>query len=125
MNACDACGAEGCQFHHLTGRDDQGRYLDPESSLPLCKDHHPLAHDHWKTLDLEVATRRLTTFERIEIGMRRCAATLMVLDGGTGTTVFGVLAALLVKWANQLAAGTRRLDERDPTWREDRGFYPA
>jgi hypothetical protein len=99
-------------------------YLDPEFALPLCGDHHPLVHDHWKDLDLEVAKQPLTWFDRVEVRLRRLAATLMVLDGGAGTTFFGILASVLVKWADEQAKGIRWLDKHDPAWREDEEFYP-
>ncbi len=124
MSACEACGEEPCQGHHWTGKDHQGRYLDPLFAVPLCKDHHPLVHDQWKTLDLETVARPLPWFERIEERLRRWAATLMVLDGGSRGSLFALTARVLVSWADELAKGTRRLDEGYPTWREDQGFYP-
>ena len=124
MSGCDACEGPVERFHHPTGRDEGGVYLDSGFTRPLCHDHHELTHDQWKTLELEVVRDRLPFFERVEIRLRRWAATLMVIDGGTGVSAFGLLATFLVAWAEELAMGTKRLDERDPTWREDDGFYP-
>jgi len=77
---CAYCGSEDVTGHHITGRDTQLQYLDPRLTVPLCHDHHYLAHD-----DLRVAgvddpaagtSPRLPFVERVELRLRRLAVAL-------------------------------------------------
>ncbi len=122
---CGACGDPIVRKHHLTGRDDRGGYLDPELIQDLCHDHHELVHDDLKTLELEKVAQALTWFERVEIRLRRGAAYCARLDQASPTTtLYGILARVLERWADELARGIRALDELYPDWRQHRGFYP-
>jgi hypothetical protein len=45
MNRCLDCGASGpVELHHVTGRGDDGKYLDPEWAWPLCTSCHNNMH---------------------------------------------------------------------------------
>ena len=44
--ACQFCGREPADLHHVTGRPAPGApYLDPALVLPLCRRHHAQAHE--------------------------------------------------------------------------------
>jgi hypothetical protein len=122
---CEFCGKTVERRHHPTGKDHRNRYLDPELVVPVCHDDHELVHDDWRTLAIEAVAEPQTFVEQVEIRLRRLAATLARWDEALGGGTFlNVLAAALTGWADELAAFLRRLDTRDPTWREDPGFYP-
>jgi len=122
----------GCAFgdepaelrHHPTGRDEHGRYLDPDLTLPACHDDHTFVHDDWRDLGIEAVERPLTFFDRVETRLRRLATNCRRMDPAGVNPFWTKLAAALVRWADEIARGTRRLDERDPGWRDDPGFYP-
>jgi hypothetical protein len=40
-----------------------------------------------------------------------------------GGTLWALLARLFARWAEEISRGVRRLDHRDPGWRDDPGFY--
>lgn len=126
MASCEFCGGSVERRHHPTGRDEQGRYLDYEFVRDLCHDHHELVHDDSHTLGWEkLEGRPMTWFERIELRLRRWAAYLARLETGSSTpNTYGVLAVVLTRWADELARGIAVLDERFPSWRDDRGLYP-
>ncbi len=44
--ACQFCGREPAELHHLTGRPAPGAsYLDPQLVFPLCRRHHAQTHE--------------------------------------------------------------------------------
>jgi len=129
---CYSCGETANAWHHPTGRDGaatsrrEGKYLDPMFVFPVCHDCHQLGRDDRYTLGLENVPHRLPFFERVEIMLRRIGADVARLaDAHPDHPWFGKVAIAVVRWADELAAGIRRLDERDPSWREDPGFYPS
>lgn len=125
MSGCEFCGGPIQRRHHPTGRDEHGGYLDPEFRRPLCHDHHELVGDDLYTLELVRTPGHLTWFERVEIRLRRWAAYCARLDQASPTpSVYGLLASVLERWANELARAIRLLDELFPEWREHPEFYP-
>ena len=126
MMACSFCGREGLwRPHHPTGRDHQGDYLDEDLTLAACHDHHSLCHDDWYTLGLDKVDRPQSLVELVAFWLRRLSCCLARLDASNGgDTFWGALAQPLARRADELALFVRRLDERDPTWRDDPGFYP-
>lgn len=122
---CVVCGQAATRGHHLTGRGPAEQYLDPELVVPTCHDHHELLHDDWRALKLEKIEERLTFFERWELRLRRLAAfAARQAEAHPDRWLWRSLATCLTRWADELARGLRRLDERDPDWRSDPGFYP-
>ena len=127
MSACAICGLEGSwRPHHPTGRDDQGIYLDPLLTLPLCHDHHTLCHDDWNTLDLAKVELRLTLLDRVEMRLLRWAEALARIDAGQGGgTIWGKAAAAINEWARELHRFRRALDDLYPDWRSHPSLYPS
>ena len=127
MAACEFGDAKADRWHHITGKDEFGRYLDPEFVCPLCHSHHEFVHDDAQTLGWErLQGRRLTWFERVELRLRRWAACLGRLEASSSvSTPYGVLARTLLRWADELAWGIAALDESFPPWRNVAAFYPA
>ena len=124
MSRC-FCGGPWDYSHHYTGRDHEGRYLDPEFKGPACHDDHYLLHDDWHTQEIEKVLSPLTFFERVEIRLRRWAANCARMDEAMrGGTPHGLLGMILARWADELRRGIDVLDYRYPGWREDAGFYP-
>jgi hypothetical protein len=123
--SCMYCGGPADRRHHGTGRDDHDRYFHPRLVFDSCHSDHTLVHDDWRTAGIEQSAEWLTFVERIELFLRRLAATLRRMDAGLGTSFWQMLAAALQEWADELRRFIEHLSERDPTWREDSGFYPA
>jgi hypothetical protein len=123
---CIFCGRPVERIHHPTGKDKHNRYLDRQFTVPVCHDHHELLGDDRHTLDLETPGAPLTWLDRVELRLRRLAVDAARLATSHPNNRWIALAAeLLVRWAGELAAFRRHLDERDPGWREDPGFYPG
>lgn len=118
MTACAYCGREGrWQNHHLTGKDDQNRYLDPKLTVPACHDDHTLSSDDWNTFRLMTVDGSLPWVERVELRLRRlgCEFARMDLAQG-GETLWGRLAEACARWANELrryAGGTYAFCDTD------------
>lgn len=128
---CAFCGADGALGHHVTGRDVQGRYLDPRLRCPLCHDHHLLLHDDWRVLGIEDPDRPtqgaapLTVVECVERRLRRLATLVgRVADVLPASGWLAQLARSLKRWADELARHTSTLDARYPEWRADQGHMP-
>lgn len=107
--------------HHPTGRDDEGRYLDPSFMASLCHDDHELCHDDLKTGAIE-NTRPIPTFlERLQLGLERLSRFLgRLADTRSEDPLGGFLAALAAatsSWAAKLAATIVALDQGTPRWR--------
>jgi hypothetical protein len=125
---CEFDGLPSIAGHHNTGRDDKGKYLDPEFTTRTCHDHHYFLHDDLYTLGLddehnEVA---MTFLDRVELRLRRAAVVFARLAEVTGLgSLAGVMAVVFTRWADELATFRRHLDARDPKWRKDMGFYPG
>jgi hypothetical protein len=120
------CGRPAGRRHHPTAKDEQGRYLDPEFTVATCRDHHELLGDDRRTLDLETTEFPLTWLDGVEVRLRRMAIDAARLASShPGNRWFALAADVLARWAGELAAFRCHLDERDPHWREDPGFYPG
>lgn len=125
MSGCALCGGPCGRRHHLTGRDDEDRYLDPEFTIPVCHDDHELVHDDWRTLEVLEVHGRLTFVDRVELRLRRAAVFAARLAAARPEQgIWRSVATALARWADELARARRRFDERDPLWRADPGFYP-
>ncbi len=129
---CLLCGAAGCHGHHPTGRDPDGRYLDADLRLPYCHDHHELSHDDWRTLDIrdgergQKHERKLAFIERVELRLRRAAATVARLaEAHPQHKWLASLARVLKRWAGELASDIAARERRDAGWRSDPSFYPT
>jgi hypothetical protein len=122
---CMYCGGAAERRHHGTGRDDRERYFHPGLVFDACHNDHMLVHDDWRSAGIERPGQRLTFVERVELFLRRLAATLCRMDAGLGTGFWQMLAAVLQEWADELRRFIDHLSERDPDWRQDSGFYPA
>src|SRR5579862_9294448 len=123
---CSYCGRAVERLHHPTGKDEGNRYLDREFTVPTCHDHHELLGDDRRTLGLEATDAPLTLLDRVELRLRRMAIDAARLARAhPGNRWFELAAKLLARWAGELAAFRRHLDVRDPTWRDDPGFYPG
>src|SRR5437879_938346 len=97
------CGRRADQFHHATGRDHLGRYLDPMLVLPTEHDCHEFAHDDWRQERLNDLVRPRTIVEYVAIRLRRLAMNLARLDAGVGGgTFFGLMAEAMQRWADAL-----------------------
>ena len=44
---CVFTGRPADEWHHVTGRDSLGRYLDPHLVIPLSRRQHVLEHQGW------------------------------------------------------------------------------
>jgi hypothetical protein len=123
---CIYCDRPAERRHHPSGKDEHGRYLDPDFAVPTCHDHHELIGDDRRTLGVEAPTCALTGLDRVELRLRRMAIDAARLARSHPDNRWIALAAtLLARWAGELAAFRRHLDARDPGWREDPGFYPG
>ncbi len=129
---CLVCGDPACRGHHGTGRGPDGQYLDPDLRLPYCHDHHELSHDDWRTLEIddseqsEEPEQRLCFIERVELRLRRLAATAARLaEAHPQHKWLAAGARAMKRWADELACFIAALDKRDPGWTSDPGFYPA
>ncbi len=129
---CVACGGAACLNHHPTGRDTDGRYLDPDLKFPSCHDDHELFHDDWRTLGVEDSKRgqdpeRMLSFiERVALRLRRLAASVgRLAEAYPEQKWLAAGARALQRWADELACFIAALDRRDPGWRSDPAFYPA
>ena len=129
---CLWCGAPAWRGHHPTGRDPDGRYLDPDLKFPSCHDHHELSHDDWRTLEIEDSERgrepqkRLCFIERVALRLRRLAVTVgRFAEAYPRATWLAAGARALKRWADELGWFISALDRHDPGWRSDPGFYPA
>ena len=129
---CLWCGAPAWRGHHPTGRGPDGRYLDPELRLPYCHDHHELCGDDWRVLGIDdskrgpAPARTLPLIERVELRLRRLAATVgRLADAHPQHEWLAALARALKRWADELASDVAARDRRDPGWRSDPRFYPA
>ncbi|MGA2165215.1 MAG: hypothetical protein ABSH36_12195 [Solirubrobacteraceae bacterium] len=129
---CLYCAGDNALRHHPTGRDNQGSYLDSGLMLPFCHDHHELIHDDWRTLDIqdsdsgERSAPRLSLVERVELRLRRLAATAGRIAAAFPRCAWiGELARSFKRWADELACFIAALDRRDTEWRSDGSFFPA
>jgi hypothetical protein len=129
---CLTCGATECRGHHVTGRDPDGRYLDPDLRPPYCHDHHELSHDDWRTLGIQNVARgqeaapQLTLVERVELRLRRLAAAAARQAAAHPEHQWiAALARALKRWADELARDIAARDRRDAGWRSDPAFYPT
>jgi hypothetical protein len=121
--ACEFCGGSCDQLHHPTGRDHEGRYLDP--MLVLRSDHscHVFVHDDWRHEEIDELKQPRSIVEYIEIRLRRLAMNLGRIDQRSGGgTFWGRLAEAFMTWAEELRDHVRLLDRHYPGWRGKGGF---
>ncbi len=122
MSRCAVCGRQGRREHHPTGTDEEGRYLDPKMTVPLCHDHHYLLHDDTKTLDIETPTEPLTEVDVAVLRLRRTAATLARIGAGIDPQpIIHMLIGPMTRWADDLDRLSERLDAQYPGWRQVAG----
>ena len=123
--ACLMCGARDCRRHHPTGRDYAEQYLDVDLTVSVCHDDHQLLHDDRHTLGSEKVGAPLCWFDRVELRLRRLASDMArMAEAHPQSEWWPRCAALLTRWADEIAAGSRALDARSPGWRADPAFYP-
>ena len=101
MPVCLYCGSDRPLHHHITGRDHEDRYFDPQLVSPLCHDHHQCEHDVLRILELDDVTRELSPVERIEWRIRRLAVHLQSVPMSAPLQARIVVA--LRSWADELA----------------------
>src|SRR5437016_6562248 len=115
MTPCVFCGAPSVAGHHPTGRDSDGRYLDPDFKVPACHDDHYLTHDDWYAFGLDNSAGLRTSIEIMEMAMRRLGVLCARL------TPQGEVFAGLARWFARNADLLRELidtfDQRCPGWR--------
>ena len=70
-NDCLYCGGEKTCRHHLTGRDLEDVYLDPDLWGRLCGSCHPLLHEDWNTADVGDRTSPATFLDSLYLRLRR------------------------------------------------------
>jgi hypothetical protein len=124
-NDCLYCGGEKTCRHHLTGRDLEDVYLDPDLWGRLCGSCHPLLHEDWNTADVGDRTSPATFLDSLYLRLRRTALFLGRLAPALPAPFDGPVARLaeaLALWAVQLAATLTFLDSTSPTWRTTRGL---
>jgi hypothetical protein len=122
---CAFCGRPPDRLHHPTGRNHEGRYLDPLLVLPAEHDCHEFVHDDWRHERLDKLQKSRTSVEYIAIRLRRLAMNLGRIDQHLeGGTFWGLLAEAFHRWADELDDHVRRLDRRDPAWRHEEGSGP-
>ena len=131
---CVLCEAGDCSGHHLTGRDQNGHYLDPDLIVRHCHDHHTHAHDDWSVLGVQdppektkqAAAPPRPLIERVELRLRRLAVFFgRFAETHPESVWFAALARRCKRWADELRAHITAQDGRDPDWRSDPAFYPA
>jgi hypothetical protein len=121
---CLFCGeADACR-HHLTGRDADGKYLDPALRGPLCPSCHPLVHEDWNTAGVRDRITPTTFLDSLQLRLRRTALFLGRLAPTIPEPFDQLLAGLaeaMAGWAAQLAIALVALDATFPTWRKTPG----
>jgi hypothetical protein len=122
---CVFCGRTAQRGHHVTGRDGDGAYFDPELVASSCHDDHELVHDDLKTLGLNDAAHELSLFERVLLRLQRLSVNAARFAEAHPDWPWAArIAEALARWAAELERAIRHLDARDPGWRTDPGFYP-
>jgi hypothetical protein len=91
-----------------------GAYVDDGLWMWLCRDCHLGDHRVRRTSGLEHRIEPPTRIERVALVLRRLAVTF----GRLGGDVFSVLAGLLARLAEWIAADVTALDAHWPAWRE-------
>lgn len=56
LGPCAICGRPARELHHPTGRDAEGRYLDPRWTVPVCLSCHRQDMPLWRDFGLDVLT---------------------------------------------------------------------
>jgi hypothetical protein len=123
-DVCLLCPGCGRFWHHATGRDATGTYLDPQLKGRLCVSCHPLLHEDWNTAGVGDRVTPDTFLDSLELRLRRTALLLgrlaPTIPGPVGQLVTG-LAEAMAGWAALLATALTALDATFPTWRTTRG----
>lgn len=120
---CAFCGGPADRLHHPTGRDHEGRYLDPMLVFPADHDCHEFVHDDWRQENVDKLDVALTPVEYIAIGLHRLAMNLgRVDDAIRGGTFWALLGSAAERWATVIDDHVRYLDERSPAWRDEQGL---
>jgi hypothetical protein len=127
--ACIVCGAPATRWHHVTGRDARGRYLDPDFVVPLCHDDHELTHDDLRLLGVDKAGGPpgpgWTITEALEFALRRLGAGASRVAETHDWPLLDTLAGCLKRWADELRSHNAALDRHCPNWRLLADFYLA
>ena len=123
-DACLLCPRCGRSWHHGTGRDAEGAYLDPDLKARLCASCHPLVHEDWNTASVRDRITPTTFLDSLQLRLRRTA----LLLGRLAPTIpepyrqpVAGLAEAMASWATQLALALAAFDATFPTWRKTPG----
>jgi hypothetical protein len=116
---CQVCRrAPGQRDHHVTGRGQDGEYLDSELKPPLCHDDHELCHEDLRRAGLDRPCQARTFVERVEYRLRRVALFFgRLAEADRNQLFYAWLAQRLEVWANDLARHIASLDRYLPAWR--------
>jgi len=115
---CAICDAAARHRHHLTGRDRQRSYLDPEFTTPLCAPDHSLVHADWTSAGVKLP-RGHTNLELATLGLRRVALYFArASEARPESTVLSGLAGWAARCADRLSRSAASLDQYQPHWRE-------
>jgi hypothetical protein len=117
---CLLCPAPAEDRHHLTGRGDDGRYLDPKLSGPVCHDCHELCGDDLNTIASSTPGSSDTFLGSLELALSRTGAFVGRCSQAFPeplATLLALLAEHLVTWASRLRASLAALDQNAPGWR--------
>jgi hypothetical protein len=119
---CLFCSREDAiELHHPTGRE-----RDPSFVVPLCHDHHRLAHDDWHPTGVGAKVEPPTLLHVIAMGLQRCAMLIgRLAEEGLCPDLLGPLAKWLAENAVKMEAGIMALDEGvGIRWRHLPGMTP-
>ena len=123
-DVCLLCPRGGRCWHHGTGRDAAGAYLDPDLRARVCVSCHPLLHEDWNTAGVRDRVTPDTFLDSLELRLRRTALLLGRLAPRTPGVLGELLARLaeaMASWAALLATALAALDATVPTWRTTPG----
>lgn len=106
---CAMCDKTAVDAHHLTGRDPDGCYLDPDLVVPLCHDDHELAHDDLRHADLDRPDPDQWS-PSFGVAFRLCRVALFLARTPQHfpTGLSSVLAKAQWHWADELSHPTRQ-----------------
>ncbi len=116
---CLLCPDSPEDGHHVTGRDRDGRYLDPKLTGRLCHSCHELVSDDEHTAATQDAVSD-TFLGGLELRLSRSASFVGRVAQAVPepfATFFGWLATHLAGWASRLRASLAALDQNAPGWR--------
>jgi len=116
---CLLCGHTKVEAHHISGRDPDRRYLDPELTVPLCGECHQLAGADNRAERVETPDgTQWSLLASVEWWLKRVALFAARACQYYDVAWLVALAASLRRNADTLALQRRILDERYPGWHE-------